>query len=108
MRGANPAVKRNYTVKFCLAYTNGLSTPFRKWEGVRPPDLPHTEEERDFAREDVTACCWEIIYKTIPPGDAARGKEDGVVISSDLKVCQERPEGSTERFVVNLSRPSEN
>ena len=84
---------------------NPPTVPFT--EGETMAELPQSEKDKTFARQDLENGCNEGIYEEVSGGEAERLVSTGHMISSSFFVWQEDTDGNeNERFIVNFSKQS--
>ena len=77
-------------------------------EGTVAPEIPQTQEDLEFAAEDLSSGCQEGIYEEVSAHEVRRLLREGLMVSNAFVVWEERdgPSSRKGRFVVNLSEQS--
>ena len=99
------------TARMCRSIQFGVYEspvrPFVEGQGVELGDIPQTDEDRQFALEDLRKGCEDGIYQEVSRKQAQAAMSQGAVISSAFVVWQEKEEERKGRLVVNLSLQSQ-
>lgn len=93
----------------CRAIRYGIrdmpTVPFT--EGRVLGEIPQSEKDKLFAREDLRSGCQSGVYEEISPLEAREIARSGKMISSAFVVWQGEGEDRKGRFVVNLKQQSQ-
>ena len=76
-------------------------------EGLELSEIPQSEEDKIFAREDLEMGCRNGIYEEMSHREAQEKKVEGKMVSSAFVVWQGEGEERKGRFVINFHKQSQ-